>query len=84
MGLWKTLPDYPTKEDIIYEISVYLLKDGRTNGEFSVQTLNSIFGARWESSKHGEIIQSLIESGDFTETKKSSPAKKWYKLNKSN
>ena len=82
MGLWKSLPEYPTKEDIVYEISVYLLKDGRNNGEFSHQTLNSIFGSKWETSKHGDIIKSMIDCGDFTETKKSTPAKKWYKINK--
>jgi len=31
MNLWRTLPDYPTKEDAIYELNVYLLKDGRPN-----------------------------------------------------
>jgi hypothetical protein len=81
MGVWKTLPNYPTKEDIIYEISLYLLKDKRPNGEFSPQTFNSIFGSRWERDSHGQIIKKMIEDGDFIETKKSTASKIWYKIN---
>ena len=81
MGVWKTLPDYPTKEDIVYEISLYLLKDKRPNGEVSPQTFNSIFGSRWESESHGDIIKKMIEDGDFIETKKSTASKIWYRIN---
>lgn len=82
LGLWKTMPQYPTTEDIVYEVSLYLLKDGRPNGEFSTQTFNSIFGSSWEKSKHGEIIKKMIINGDLGETKKSTAAKKWYRINK--
>jgi len=82
LGVWKTLPEYPTPEDVIYELSLYLLKDGRPNGEFSPQTLKSVFGGGWESNKHGEIIKKMITDGDFEETKKSTAAKKWYKISK--
>ena len=80
MNLWKSLSDYPTKMDVIYELSVYLMKDGRPNGEFSHQTFNSAFGSEWESSKHSEIICELIKTGEFEETSKSVAGKKWYKI----
>lgn len=80
LGIWKTLPDYPTKEDVIYELSAFLLKDGRPNGEFSQQTFKTIFGAGWENSSCGEIVNELILSDDFQETKKSTETKKWYKI----
>jgi hypothetical protein len=80
MNLWKSLSDYPTKMDVIYELSVYLMKDGRPNGEFSHQTFNSAFGSEWESSKHSEIIGELIKTGEFEETSKSVAGKKWYKI----
>lgn len=82
LGVWKTFPEYPTLEDVIYELSLYLLKDGRPNGEFSPQTLKSVFGGEWESNKHWEIIKKMIADGDFEETKKSTAAKKWYKISK--
>jgi hypothetical protein len=81
LNVWKFLPEYPTKEDLIYEISVYLIKDGRSNGEFSIQTFNSIFGSSWEKNKQGEIIKCMIEDGDLIESSKSTAAKKWYKIN---
>ena len=78
MGLWKSLPTYPSKEDLEYEISIYLLKEGRNSSEFSIQTLNSVYGSKWESLPQGELIKSLIEKGEIRETKKSTPSKKWY------
>ena len=80
LSVWKTMPDYPTQEDVVYELSLYLIKDGRPNGEFSPQTLKSVFGAGWEKNKHGEIIEKMMNKGDFEETKKSTVAKKWYKI----
>jgi hypothetical protein len=82
LGVWKTLPEYPTSDDIVYELSLYLLKDGRPHGEFSIQTLRSVFGPSWETNKHGEIIKKMIDAGDFEETKKSSASKKWYRISK--
>ena len=80
LGLWKSLPEYPTKEDVIYEMSVYLVKDNRPNGEFSHQTFNSVFGSTWEKTKHGEVIKSMIVDGDFEEVNKNTGTKKWYKI----
>lgn len=80
LGVWKILPDYPKEDDIIYELSLYLTKDGRSNGEFSLQTLNSTFGSNWEKTKHGDLIKSMIEKGEFVESDRSTSAKKWYKI----
>lgn len=82
MGLWKTMPGYPTKEDVVYEIASYLLKDGRSNGEFSLQTFNSIYGSKWEETSHGSLIKEMMETGEITETKKSTASKRWFKINK--
>ncbi len=68
MNLWKSLPEYPSQEDIIYELSVYLEKDGRPDGEFTLKTFNSIFGSKWEESKHFGVINEMIKNGVF-ETK---------------
>jgi hypothetical protein len=80
MGIWKHLPQYPSKEDIVYEISVYLIKDGRPNGEFSLQTLKSVFGKDWENNSHGEIIKKMIEDGDLQRGEKKDMSKEWYKI----
>jgi hypothetical protein len=80
LNLWKSLPNYPTKEDIIYEVSLYLVKDGSHNGDISNQTFNSIFGSSWEKMKHGEVIKTMIHDGDFKEIEKSTGIKKWYRI----
>lgn len=81
LNVWKSLPDYPTKEDVAYEIAVYLIKDGRNSGDISMQTFNSIYGSSWEKSKHGDVIKSMIADNDLIESEKSTPAKRWFKLN---
>ena len=80
LGIWKTLPGYPTTEDISYEISSYLIKDGRNGGEFSNQTLNSIFGSGWEKTRVKEIIDEMFLSGEIYESKKGTNGKVWYKI----
>lgn len=82
MGLWKTLPGYPTPEDVAHEISAYLKKGAKGDGEFSAQTLNSVFGQKWEESKHGETISEMLQSGALIETERSTASKKWYRLSK--
>jgi hypothetical protein len=83
LGLWKTMPEYPTKEDVLYEISIYMVKEKRLNHEISEQTFNSIFGHNWQKSKHFNAIETMICDGDLTEIIKSPKAgsKKWYKIN---
>lgn len=80
LNLWKSLPNYPTKEDVMYEIRSFLVRDSRHNGEFSPQTLNAVFGSRWEKTEYGKLVEELIQEGQIEETKKISASKKWYKL----
>lgn len=68
MGLWKHLPEYPSEGDLIYEITLYLAKDGRPNGEFTRQTLKSALGKGWEESAHKAVFESLVESGQIQKT----------------
>jgi hypothetical protein len=81
LNLWKSLPEYPTKEDVLYEIKSFLVRDSRP-GEFSHQTLNAVFGSKWEKTEYGRIVNELIEDGLIEETKKISASKKWYTLKK--
>lgn len=81
LNLWKSLPGYPTKEDVLYEIKSFLVRDSRP-GEFSHQTLNAVFGSKWEKTEYGRIVNELIEDGSIEETKKISASKKWYTLKK--
>ena len=67
MNLWKSLPNYPTQEDVIYELCVYLEKDGRPNGEFTQQTFNSVWGNSWTETKHFAVVQRMIDQGIFEE-----------------
>lgn len=71
---------YPTKEDIIYELSSYLVKDGRPNGSFSIQTLNAPFGPEWEKTKIKDVVEKMIEDGDFEIDAKKISSKTWYKI----
>jgi hypothetical protein len=74
------MPDYPTKEDVVYELSVYLMKDGRPNGSFSIQTLKAPFGPNWEETKFKTLVDEMIESGEFELDDKKSSSKVWYKI----
>jgi hypothetical protein len=80
MNLWKSLPSYPNAEDVIYELCVYLEKDGRPNGEFTLQTFNSIWGSKWVETKHFELVQSMLQNGTFTEIGEEGSNKKKLKL----
>lgn len=80
MGVWKDLPEYPTPEDIIYELNLYLEKDGRPDGDFSDQTFNSFLPSGWNDGPHGGIINGMIEKGIFEKTDKSSGNKTWYRI----
>lgn len=80
LGIWKTLPSYPTSEDIVYEIKSFLLKEGKSGGEISQQNLKSIFGSDYENKTHGNILSELIQSGEIEEKVKGQQNKVWYKL----
>lgn len=80
LEIWKDLPEYPTPDDILYELNVYLLKDGRPDGEFSKKTFNSMYGSDWEDKPHGKILNHLFSEGYFIESEKSTDNKKWYRI----
>jgi hypothetical protein len=80
LGVWKELPGYPTKEDVIYELNLYLVKDGRPDGEFSDQTFNSFLPSNWEEEKFGEIVKELMETGVFEKSEKTLGNKNWYRI----
>jgi len=80
LGIWKDLPEYPTEEDVIYELNSYLLKDGRPDGDFSDQTFNSFLPEKWEKAKFGEIVRELIDKGIFEKSEKTLGNKNWYKI----
>jgi len=80
LGIWRDLQEYPTKEDIIYELNFYLVKDGRPDGEFSDQTFNSFLPQGWEEQKHGDLVRELIESEVFEKIEKNTGNKNWYKI----
>jgi hypothetical protein len=80
LGIWKSLPTYPSQEDIIYEIKSFLLKEGKLGGEFSYQNMKTIFGSDYENKDHGSIIKEMIQSGEIEEKTKGQQNKIWYKL----
>lgn len=81
LGIWKDLADYPTSEDLIYELNTYLIRDGRPNGEFSEQIFNSFLPKDWENGKYNELIKELIANGTFQEqSKEGKGSRKWYKI----
>lgn len=83
MNFWKTLPEYPTQEDVLYEIHYYLERDERSNGEFSQTTLDFVF--RNSDPKELEIINSNISSlkknNGIIKTKETGEGKEWFKIN---
>jgi len=80
MGIWKELPNYPTPEDILYELNTYLLRDGRPNGEFTEQTFNSFLPSGWEENSYGIIIKDFFSNGVFEKQKTSANGKVKYKI----
>lgn len=80
LGIWKELPEYPTEEDVIYELNLYLIKDGRPDGDFSDQTFNSFLPPNWEKQKFGELVKKLTETGVFEKSEKTLGNKNWYKI----
>lgn len=80
MNLWKSLPNYPTKEDIKYEIVSYLHKEGKIEQGFSFSTLNSLYGKDWEKTSHFNIIQEMINSNEIEKLEKKASGNDWYKI----
>lgn len=81
MNVWKSLPGYPTEEDVKYEIGTYLFKEGKVEEDFSLSTLNSLYGRNWETTQHYKVVESMIESGEIIKIDKNNGGKDWYKIN---
>jgi hypothetical protein len=64
LGMWKSLPGYPTSSDFLFEVTSYLEKNSRT-GEFTEQTFNAAIGPKWRDT-HERVFGELLESGDIT------------------
>lgn len=63
LGMWKSLPGYPTDSDFLFEVISYLEKNSKT-GEFSELTLNTAVGPKWRDT-HDLVFRRLIESGQI-------------------
>lgn len=83
LGIWKSLPDYPTKEDVIYELNFHLNKKGITNGIFSENIFNYFLPPNWKETKFNEIIKELFQSNIIEKYNdpSSKTKKNLYKLN---
>jgi hypothetical protein len=82
LNFWKTLPEYPTQEDILYEIAYYLERDERDNGTFSQTTLDFIFrnATPEESVKISSILEKLKKEEVIVKTKETGEGKEWFKI----
>jgi hypothetical protein len=73
LGIWKSLPVYPTKLDVLYEIYAFMFKSGKT--EFSEQTLNSLWldakgVGNWKGTKYEHFFIELRKDSTIKEIKK--------------
>jgi hypothetical protein len=72
MNIWKSLPGYPTKLDVLYEIYSHLFKNSKS--EFSEQTLNGIWFddkgvANWRGTKYEHYFIELQKDSTIRESK---------------
>jgi len=79
MNIWKSLPVYPTKLDVLYEIYSNLFKNSKT--EFSEQTLNSIWfdekgSGNWKGTKYEHYFIELQKDSTIKEVKNTN-GKSW-------
>lgn len=86
ISIWKTLPDYPTRTDILFEIYTYISK--KTSDEFSEQTLNGIWYdqggvANWRDTIFETRINEMMADGTFEKTRtEDKSGKEWFKIAK--
>ena len=62
LKMWKALPDYPTVEDFMYELCLYMSKISKTN-EFTEMTLNGAIGKYWQSGPMAQRLEDAVKSG---------------------
>lgn len=87
LNLWRTLPSYPTQEDILYEIYSFLLKDGKK--EFSDIAMNYIWkdeegNPNWKGTAIEDQFNKLIERRTIKKVNKegAKTERSWYKIHK--
>lgn len=83
LNLWKILPEYPTTEDVLFEIYSYLVKDERGE-DFSQSTLDFIFrnNTEEEKVKIEAKIKELKDSNQIIVSKITGEGKEWFKIEK--
>ena len=88
LSIWKSLPKYPTREDVLYELSLYMEKN-LSGGEFSEQTFNGIWydhqntAPNWKGTKIEDRLNEMFKDGTFKKTRTQGD-KTWFKINESN
>lgn len=81
LNMWKSLPGYPTKLDVLYEIYNYVHKNEKK--EFSELTLNAFWFddkgvGNWRGTKKETYVNELMKEGTIKETRKDKSEKSWY------
>ena len=86
ISIWKTLPAYPTRADVLFELYTYIGK--KSTDEFSEQTLNGIWCdatgvANWRGTIFETRINDMMNDGTFEKTRtEEKSGKDWFKIAK--
>lgn len=82
LNFWKTMEEYPTQEDILYEITSYMEKDGRGDSDFSQSTLDFIFRNNTEKEmvEINKRLKEMKKSGAIIKTKETGKGKEWWRI----
>ncbi len=78
MGLWKTLPNYPTTEDVLYELQIHLQKGDQPQGDLAASDFKSLWGSGWAGSPQFERVSELVSQGLLSQ--QGTPAKPKYRI----
>jgi hypothetical protein len=84
MNLWKSLPQYPTAEDVLYDIQLYLIKEKKK--EFSNTSMNYVWdvlgSTAWIDTKFQERFEELITNGFINKIEKNfNDDRQWFVIN---
>jgi len=82
VGVWKTLPKYPNRMDVLYEVYSYMSRKGMD--KFSELTLNGIWNdqdgvANWRGGPIEAVVDELFSNGTFEKIDDESD-KNWYRI----
>lgn len=83
LSMWKTMPNYPTKLDVLYELYSHIVKNMK-NSEFSEQTFNAIWYdqsgvANWKGTAIESKLNEMFADGTFVKSRDVGE-KSWYKI----